>query len=484
MRLSSPSFLSKSLAIAAISYFAVRYARQAVMSSTRTIIVGGGLAGLSAAHTALENGASVVLIDKKPSLGGNSVKASSGINGAGTPAQKANNITDTPEDFYKDTAASARDLARPQLIKALTDHSAPTLQWLVDGFGVDLSLVARLGGHSIPRTHRGKGGAPGWAMTSALVKALEARSDRAQIVKDARVTALLKDGERVTGVEYEVGGEKRTESGTVVIATGGYAADFSPSGFLAQHRADLTALPTTNGDHATGDGHRLAAALGGALCDMDQVQVHPTGFVDPKDPGAKTKFLAAEALRGVGGLLVDAKGARFVNELERRDTVTAAMQKVEAPIRLLLNPQAAAALEAHCKFYQSKGLMKRYENAAELASDTGLPLSALEATFKSHQAYADGREKDPFGKTTFDNATYTVDEPLLVAQMTPVVHYTMGGITVDDQARVLNSAGAPIPGLFAAGEAIGGVHGRNRLGGSSLLEAVVFGRIAGKSSTV
>ena len=119
------------------------------------------------------------------------MKASSGINGAGTPAQQANNIIDTPEALcvqprlyptilyssssnlspsYRDTEASARDLARPHLIKALTDHSAPTLQWLVDTFGVDLSLVTRLGGHSIPRTHRGKGGAPGWAMTSALVK--------------------------------------------------------------------------------------------------------------------------------------------------------------------------------------------------------------------------------------------------------------------------------------------------------------------------
>ena len=83
---------------------------------------------------------------------------------------------------------------------------------------------------------------------------------------------------------------------------------------------------------------------------MDQVQVHPTGFVDPKDPDAKTKFLAAEALRGVGGLLIDKNGARFVNELDRRDAVTAAMQKAEAPIRLVLNPQAAAALEAHCEW--------------------------------------------------------------------------------------------------------------------------------------
>ena len=88
---------------------------------------------------------------------------------------------------------------------------------------------------------------------------------------------------------------------------------------MSQFRSELLAVPTTNGDHATGDGHRLAVSIGGALCDMDQVQVHPTGFVDPKDPSAKTKFLAAEALRGVGGILIDKDGARFVDELERRD---------------------------------------------------------------------------------------------------------------------------------------------------------------------
>ena len=131
----------------------------------------------------------------------------------------------------------------------------------------------------------------------------------------------------------------------------GFAADYAEGGFLSQFRPELLSVPTTNGDHATGDGHRLAVSLGGQLCDMDQVQVHPTGFVDPKDPSAKTKFLAAEALRGVGGILIDKDGARFVDELERRDTVTEKMREVaqagRAPIRLLLNPQAAKTLEAH-----------------------------------------------------------------------------------------------------------------------------------------
>ncbi|KAI0748047.1 FAD binding domain-containing protein [Daedaleopsis nitida] len=457
------------------------------MSTRRTIIVGGGLAGLSAAHTALENGATVILLDKKPSLGGNSVKASSGINGAGTEAQKLHNIEDSPHALH-DTIASARDLARTHLIKALTENSVPTLDWLTNSFGVDLSLVAQLGGHSVARTHRGKGGAPGWAMTSALVKKLEAQPERATILKGAKVTKLLQDETgRVTGVEYDLAGEKNTKDGAVVIATGGFAADYTEGGYLSQFRPELLAIPTTNGDHATGDGHRLAVSLGGALCDMDQVQVHPTGFVDPKDPGAKTKFLAAEALRGVGGILINQEGSRFVDELERRDFVTEKMQEVSkdggAPIRLLLNPQAAKVLEAHIGFYKAKGLMREYESATAFAQDTNVPLSNLKATFEALQSYASGTARDPFGKSNFTNSVYALEEPLLVAEMTPVVHYTMGGIVVDEYARVLSGDGLPIPGLFAAGEAIGGVHGRNRLGGSSLLEAVVFGRIAGKSST-
>ncbi|KAJ6542530.1 Flavocytochrome c [Mycena vulgaris] len=459
------------------------------MSVSRTIVVGGGLAGLSAAHTLLEHGKNVLLLDKKPSLGGNSVKASSGINGAGTAAQQALEIEDSIEAFFADTTASAGpDLARPALITALTSNSAPAIAWLTGTFSIDLSVVARLGGHSAARTHRDKSGAPGWAITSALMKRLAAAdSARVETVKSARVVRLLEDAGRVVGVEYEAGGALVAARGNVILATGGYAADFGTEGLLAQHRPDLLALATTNGDHATGDGARLAAALAhpAGLCDLAQVQVHPTGFVDPAAPAAKTKFLAAEALRGAGGLLIDARGARFVDEVGRRDAVTAAMQaaEVHGAVRIVLNAAAAEEARSHCNFYVSKGLMKRYEDAAAFAADVGIPLERIRETFASHTGYAAGVGIDPFAKATFHNATYALDEPLHVAIVTPVVHYTMGGLTVDAEARVLSSETAtPIPGLWAAGEVIGGVHGRNRLAGSSLLEAVIFGRIAGEGA--
>ncbi|KAF9457816.1 Flavocytochrome c [Collybia nuda] len=461
------------------------------MTTHRTIIVGGGLAGLSAAHTLLENGKKVLLLDKKPSLGGNSVKASSGINGAGTEAQHELNINDTIEAFSSDTTTSAGALARPALITALTSNSAPAISWLTSQLGIDLSVVSRLGGHSVARTHRDKSGAPGWAITSALMKKLAAAAAEnasVEIVKNARVMRLLEDAGRVIGVEYETVDGKVEEHGDVIIATGGYAADFSAGGLLATHRPDLLPLSTTNGDHATGDGHRLVSSLSrpAALCDLDQVQVHPTGFVDPANVDAKTKFLAAEALRGVGGLIIDREGNRFVNEVDRRDVVTERMEAIiregRGPVRLVLNKEAAGEIKSHCDFYVSKGLMKLFNNAKEFSESSGIALDNLTATFTQHTQFASGKGEDPFGKPIFHNANYSIDEPIHVASITPVVHYTMGGISVDAAARALDVAGNPIPGLYAAGEVIGGVHGQNRLAGSSLLEAVVFGRLAGQAA--
>ncbi|KAJ3757282.1 Flavocytochrome c [Lentinula raphanica] len=456
------------------------------------IVVGGGLSGLSAAHSVLEHGGKVVLLDKKPALGGNSVKASSGINGAGTDTQARLNIRDSSHSFYDDTTKSAGQLARSNLITALTSNSASAIEWLTKNFGVDLSLVSILGGHSVPRTHRGTGGAPGWAITSTLMKKLaveeEGSDQRAKILKNSKVVKLLQTGNKVTGVEYEDGqGQTLKIQGPVVIATGGFGADFSSTGLIATHRPDLMQLPTVNGDHATGDGHVLVSSLSsdpGVLIDMDQVQVHPTGFIDPAQPDAKTKFLAAEALRGVGGLLLKNDGSRFVDEMEKRDVVTAKMWEViqngQGPVRLVLGLQAATELKTHCDFYVSKGLMKKFNNLQEVAEDIQIPLRDLQTTFASHKSHASGQEKDPYGKTHFHNSDIHEEEPFLVALITPVVHYTMGGVLVDEDAHVLDASGKPISGLYASGEVIGGVHGKNRLGGSSLLEAVVFGRIAGE----
>merc|ERR1719386_474130 len=470
------------------------------------IVVGGGLAGMSAANTLLESGAKVVLVDKSSFCGGNSTKATSGINGAETSTQKNLGIEDSIKLFTNDTIKGGAK--RPELAQVLCANSGADVDWLVEKFNLDLSLVARLGGHSQPRTHRGKERFPGMTITYALIQMVERiaeMSDIARIVTKARVFQLLTNSSGdCVGCIYERGGLEFQEHGPVILATGGFGADFTQNSLLAQYRPDLMHLPTTNGEHCTGDGIKMGEAIGGNSIDLEWVQVHPTGLVKPDDPDAKIKFLAAEALRGVGGIVIDATGNRFCNELGRRDYVTGEMWKNKPPFRLCLNKAAADEIIWHCKHYTGRGVMKYYPSGADLAADMGVPLSTLEATHEAHFQSAKKTEKDPDGGSwpaypsgkSWDEASGKTgsgkkfyhniipgsavkSEPFYVAIITPVIHYCMGGLEIDCDSAVLGADGKAIPGLYAAGEVAGGVHGNNRLGGNSLLDCVVFGRVSG-----
>jgi flavocytochrome c len=457
----------------------------------RVIVVGAGLSGLSAAHTIYLSGGNVLLLDKNNFMGGNSTKATSGINGALTRTQVDHKIADSVKQFYDDTLKSARDKARPDLIKVLTYKSAAAVEWLQDVFNLDLTLVSRLGGHSQPRTHRGHDAKfPGMAITYALMQRFEelaeAEPDRVQLIKKAQVVKVNKEGNTATGVTYLFNGEEVTVNGPVVLATGGYAADFTESSLLKKHRPDVYGLSTTNGAHATGDGHKMLMSIGANGIDMDKVQVHPTGLVDPKDPTAKTKFLAAEALRGEGGILLNKNGQRFCDDLGHRDYVSGKMweekEKGLWPIRLVLNSKASNILDFHTRHYSGRGLMKKM-TGKELAKEISCGEKALQESFQDYNAIADGKKKDNWGKKFFHNLPFDINDTFHVAVMEPVLHFTMGGIEINDQAQCLNSDGKPFDGLFVCGELAGGVHGANRLGGSSLLGCVVYGRVAGESAS-
>ena len=361
-------------------------------------------------------------------------------------------------------------------------------------------------GHSQPRTHRGHDAKfPGMAITYALMQKLEdlaeAEPDRVQIIKKAKVTKLNKEGNVVTGLKYEYEGKEQNCDGIVVLATGGYAADFfSEDSLLKKHRPDTLKLSSTNGTHATGDGQKMIMAIGGRGIDMDKVQVHPTGLVDPKDPKNKWKvctpitrlkyihansilqFLAAEALRGEGGILLNATGDRFCDELGHRDYVSGEMFKNKFPIRLVLNSKASNTLDFHTRHYSGRGLMKKM-TGKELAAAIGCDEKKLQSTFKDYNEISEGKKKDPYGKKFFPAVPFDINDDFHVALMEPVVHFTMGGVEINDKAEVLNSEGKPFEGLYACGELAGGVHGANRLGGSSLLGCVVYGRVAGDSSS-
>merc|ERR1711992_88642 len=364
------------------------------------------------------------------------------------------------------------------------------------------------GGHSAPRTHRGKERFPGMTITYALIQMVEKvaeKTDRARIITKARAHKLLTNNGAVVGLTYEKGGVDTKEYGPVILASGGFGADFTQQSLLAQYRPDLMHLPTTNGEHCTGDGIKMGEVIGGKSVDLEWVQVHPTGLVKPDDPDAKIKFLAAEALRGVGGLVLDAAGNRFANELGRRDYVTGEMWKNKPPFRLCLNKAASEEIIWHCKHYTGRGVMKFFESGQALAEDMGIPIGTLEQTHDEHYQAAKKTEKDPdggsfpaypsgkswdaaSGKTGSGKKFYhniipgsaVKTQPFYVAIITPVIHYCMGGLEIDVNSAVVSSNGKAIAGLYAAGEVAGCVHGNNRLGGNSLLDCVVFGRVAGK----
>jgi len=320
------------------------------------------------------------------------------------------------------------------------------------------------------------------------------------------VCELLTNNGMVVGCKYEKSGQIFQEHGAVILASGGFGADFSQDSLLAKYRPDLLHLPTTNGEHCTGDGIKLAEAIGAKSIDLEWVQVHPTGLVKPDDPDAKIKFLAAEALRGVGGLVFDANGKRFANELGRRDYVTGEMWKNKPPFRLCLNKAAGEEIIWHCKHYTGRGVMKYYNSGAELAKDMGVPLKTLEDEHEQHYqaslkaakdpdggkwpAYPSGKSWDDAsgptgsGKKFYHNVipgSKVATEPYYVAIITPVIHYCMGGSEVNAKGEVMGANG-PIKGLYAAGEVAGGVHGNNRLGGNSLLDCVVFGRVTAREA--
>merc|ERR1711953_199183 len=322
----------------------------------------------------------------------------------------------------------------------------------------------------------------------------------------AQVFELITNGEAVVGLVYEKGGKDEKEFGPVIFCSGGFGADFGSDSLLAKYRPDLLHLPTTNGEHCTGDGIKMGESIGAKTIDLEWVQVHPTGLVKPDDPDAKVKFLAAEALRGVGGLVLDAEGKRFANELGRRDYVTGEMGKNKPPFRLCLNKAASEEIIWHCKHYTGRGVMKEYASGADLAKDMGVPLKTLEDAHQQHYEASQKAAKDPEGGSwpaypsgkSWDDASgptgsgkkyyhnvisgsQVATQPFYVAIITPVIHYCMGGSEVNAKGQVMGKNG-PIAGLYAAGEVAGGVHGNNRLGGNSLLDCVVFGRVTAREA--
>ncbi|MCV3763596.1 flavocytochrome c [Companilactobacillus farciminis] len=433
------------------------------------VIIGSGGAGLTSAIQAYELGLSPVILEKMDKIGGNTNRASSGMNAAETFVQLNHHIVDSFQDFYDETFIGGGKQNNPELLKFFTEHGALAIDWL-DQHGLKLDDLTITGGMKTMRTHRPSSLMPiGGYLVTELLKYVE--KYQIPLFDNVKVVDILSENGQITGIKAESDREIEIKTSAVVLATGGFGAG---KDLLAQYRSDLLNLRTTNQPGATGDGIKLAQKLGAQLVDMEQVQVHPT--VQQDTPHA---YLIGEAVRGEGAILVNNDGMRFVNELDTRKNVTQAIDDLGGTGAYLIFDTDIRKRVKAIEFYDHVGLVKTGQTLAELADEIKVDANKLEETVSNWNQAIKKQQDSDFNRTTGMERDIS-DGPFFAIHIAPAVHYTMGGLKINDKTQVLNTNNEIIKGLFAAGEIAGGLHGNNRIGGNSIAETVVFGRQAGQ----
>ena len=490
-----------------------------VTVETDIVVVGAGGAGMTAALTASDAGKSVLLIESQPAVGGNSVKSTGGMNAAKTVYQDANEfgesagvektlkaaeaysdneaITalaatvkeqweawqadpkgyfDSTELFALDTLIGGKGLNDPELVNTLVNNSAAAIEYL-DSIGIHLNNVAAFGGASVKRIHRpvndeGKVVSVGAYTVPLLEKAVAARDNLALMTNLTATKLLVDESGAVCGLEAATqdGYTVTVKAKAVILATGGFGANLD---MVVQYKPDLAGFMTTNAAGIQGQGILMAVEIGADTVDMEQIQIHPTVQAD-------TASLITEGLRGDGAILVNANGERFIDEVGTRDVVSAAEIAQPDSFSWLVVDQKMVDASSVIQGYITRGLMLQGDTYEALANELGIPADAFAATMEKWNGYVADKNDPDFGRTSFAQPLDTA--PYYAVKVTAGIHHTMGGLKIDSQTHVLNKEGQIIPGLFAAGEVTGGVHGGNRLGGNAVADFVVFGRIAGQEA--
>ena len=487
---------------------------------TDIVIVGAGGAGMTAALTATSEGKSVVIVESQPVVGGNSVRATGGMNAGKTVYQDENEFAEgagvektlkaaaekyadnetitalaatvaeqwaayqaDPKGYFDsvelmelDTMIGGKGINDPALVETLCSNSADAIDWL-DEHGITLHSVSSFGGASVKRIHRpvdaeGKTVSVG----SYMIPLLEENCEKAgvQILLNTTANEILTDasgaavGIKATG---STGETVTVNAKAVVLTTGGFGANLD---MVTEYKPELKGFMTTNAAGAQGQGIEMATAIGAGTVDMDQIQIHPT-------VEANTAALITEGLRGDGAVLINAEGKRFIDEVGTRDVVSAAEIAQTGSYSWLVVDQAMVDASSVIQGYIKKGFTVTGETYEELGKAMGVDEAAFAETMKTWNSYVEAKNDPDFGRTSFANPLDTA--PYYAIKVTAGVHHTMGGLTINTNTEVLKEDGTVIPGLFAAGEVTGGVHGANRLGGNAVADFTVFGRIAGKAAS-
>ena len=486
---------------------------------TDIVIVGAGGAGMTAAIAAANEGRDVVIVESQAMVGGNSVRATGGMNAAKTPAQDENEFNEAagvektletaasewadneaitalantvaeqwaayqanPEGYFDsvelmelDTLIGGHGINDPALVEALCSNSADAIDWLAEQ-GIELTSVSSFGGASVKRIHRpvdseGKTISVG----SYMIPLLQSKCEElgVEILLNTTANKILTDADgAAVGIEAtdKNGAAVTVNAKAVILATGGFGANLD---MVVEYKPDLAGFMTTNAPGAQGQGIDMAVAIGAGTVDMDQIQIHPT-------VEANTAALITEGLRGDGAILVNAEGNRFTDEVGTRDVVSAAEIAQTGSYSWLVIDQAMVDASSVIQGYIKNGYTVSGETYEELAEAMGVDAAAFAATMKKWNAAVAAGVDEEFGRTSFANPLDTA--PYYAIKVTAGIHHTMGGLTINPQTQVLAGDGTVIDGLYAAGEVTGGVHGGNRLGGNAVADFTVFGRIAGEQA--
>lgn len=484
------------------------------------VVVGAGGAGMTAAITAAGEGKSVVILESQSMVGGNSVRATGGMNAGKTVYQDENEFGESagvektlktaaekyadnetitalaktvseqwaayqadPTGYFDsvelmelDTMIGGKGINDPELVETLCANSADAIDWL-DEHGITLHNVSSFGGASVKRIHRpvnaeGKTVSVG----SYMIPLLQENCEKAgvKMMLDTTATEILTDangaavGVKATGASGET---VTVNAKAVVLATGGFGANLD---MVVKYKPELKGFMTTNAPGIQGQGIEMAQAIGAATVDMDQIQIHPT-------VEANTAALITEGLRGDGAILINEEGQRFIDEVGTRDVVSAAEIAQTGSYSWLVVDQAMADASSVIQGYIKKGYTVTGATYEELGKAMGVDAAAFAETMDKWNGYVEAKNDPDFGRTSFANPLNTA--PYYAVKVTAGVHHTMGGLKINANTEVLNEKGEVIPGLFAAGEVTGGVHGANRLGGNAVADFTVFGRIAGAAAS-
>lgn len=451
------------------------------------VVIGGGGSGLATAIAAHQAGAKkVIVVEKLGYLGGSTNVSEGALNAVDDKRQKAQGIEDSFQKFYDQTLKGGHNKGDPVLVNYLTENSMKSVEWL-ESLGVKFKdEIGTATGALWQRSHY-PATPSGNTYIRTFEKVIGQTKGAIEVLTDTQATDLIQDQARITGVVAKHFGQKvvlNAKDG-VVIATGGFGANVKfrqevNTGVWKSVKLDNSIGCTNIQKAAQGEGLIIAKKHGAQVINLDDIQIHPCGT-----PG--TGLMENIRTSGRNRIFVNLEGDRFVNEGAARDVLAGAIfaqpkstyyvvvNKVRYPSRDWVDANGATIRDM-----VALGSVVEAKTLDELSQKTGMNASKIKASIDNYNKIVKGQLKDPLGFKADNKADTTLTEgPWYACKKVPTVHHTMGGIKINVNAQVIDVNGKVIPGLYAAGEVTGGIHGSNRLGGNAIADIMTFGRTAG-----